>query len=235
MELQNLSDAELKRELESLESVSCYPLCPHPEEEFLEEEELKKIDRYTADIMSLTEQKDDLSNEEFDKKVREVLIEFERIFIPDDESVPETDTQMSTESGNNKLTSPQPTTIKSTPTTTHEKQDEIDDFDFLGDEDNVNVMMYINSANKDPGILDLSCMPLPQEGAVGSKNEEGDQGSVRRNPVRKAKEGISYTLCDDDDIVDYCKFRWRLQRFGFEKSFPVNSITPFPLFRLLEV
>eukprot|EP00116_Pleurobrachia_bachei_P016733 sb/3476995/ len=64
MELQNLSDAELKRELESFDSVSCYPLFPHPEEEFLEEEELNKIDRYTADIMSLTKQKDYLSNEE---------------------------------------------------------------------------------------------------------------------------------------------------------------------------
>ena len=51
-------------ELESLESVSCYPLFPNPEEEFLEEEELDKISRYTADIMSLTKQKDNLSNEE---------------------------------------------------------------------------------------------------------------------------------------------------------------------------
>eukprot|EP00116_Pleurobrachia_bachei_P013391 sb/3473653/ len=40
------------------------PLFPHPEEEFLEEEELHKIDRYTADILSLTKQKEDLSNEE---------------------------------------------------------------------------------------------------------------------------------------------------------------------------
>ena len=51
-------------ELESLESVSCYPPFPHPDEEFLQEEELNKIDRYTADILALTKQKDGLSNEE---------------------------------------------------------------------------------------------------------------------------------------------------------------------------
>eukprot|EP00116_Pleurobrachia_bachei_P010044 sb/3470306/ len=135
--------------------------------------------------------------------MRDILIEFERIVIPDDEIFPEKDTQNSAETGDIKLTSPQPAL-----TTLHEKQDEIDDFDFLGDEDNV--MRYLNSESKDPGISELSSMPMPQDAAMGSKNEEGE-GSVRRNPVRKAKEGISYTICDDDDTDDY--YCWRCKDF----------------------
>ena len=143
--------------------------------------------------------------------MRDILIEFERIVIPDDESVPEKDTQNSTKSTDNKLPSQQPTTITSPPTTSPDKQDEIDDFDFLGGDDNV--MRYPNSENKDSRISGLSCVPLPQEETVGSRNEEGE-GSVRRNPVRKAKEGISYTVCDDDDTDDYCKCPGEVKNFS---------------------
>ena len=166
----------------------------------------------------------------FDKKMHDILIEFERIVKPDDDRVPEKDTQNSNESTDNKLTNLQPTTITSPPTTLPEKQDEIDDFDFLGDEDNV--MRYLNSENKDSGISELSCLPLPQEEDLGSKNEEGEDG-VRRNPVRKAKEGISYILCDDDDTDDYCKCLGEIKKVS--NPFSVDSMTPISLFRLLEV
>ena len=166
----------------------------------------------------------------FDKKMRDILIEFERIVIPDDESVPEKDTQNETESADNKLTSQQPTTITSAPTKSPDKQDEIDDFDFLGDE--VNVMSYLNSENKDSGISGLSCVPLPPEETVDSRNEEGE-GSVRRNLARKAKEGISYTLCDDDDTDDYCKCPREVGNVS--NPFSIHFMTPSPSFRLLEV
>ena len=134
--------------------------------------------------------------------MRNVLIEFKRIVIPDDEVIPENSTQNSTESADNKLTNPQPTTNTAAPSTLYETPDEMDDFDFLGDDDNVT--RYLNSEKKDPEIPELSSTTPPQEEDLDSKNDEGE-GSVRRNPVRKAKEGISYTICDDDDTDDYCK------------------------------
>ena len=138
----------------------------------------------------------------FDEKMRNVLIEFERIVVPDDEAIPENSAQYSTESTDNTFTSPQPTSNTAAATILLRKEDEIDDFDFLGDDDNV--MRYLNSEKKDPEIPELSCTTPPQDDVLCSKNKKG-VGNVRRNPVRKAKEGISYTICDDDDTDDYCK------------------------------
>ena len=58
------SNAELKRELDNLDKVSCFPKFPDPEEEFLGEDELKKIDKHTADIVNIAKQISDLSSEE---------------------------------------------------------------------------------------------------------------------------------------------------------------------------
>ena len=79
-----------------------------------------------------------------------------------------------------------------------QKEEEMDDFDFLGDEQNV--MRYLNREDPDNCLLLEDC-EVPQS------SEEGDDGSrVRRNPKRKAKKGISYCVeNDDDDVDDYCK------------------------------
>ena len=119
--------------------------------------------------------------------MRNVLIEFERIVIPDDEGIPENSTQHSTESADNKLTNP--TTNTAAPTTLHEKPDEMDDFDFLGDDDNV--MRYLNSQKKDPEIPELSCTTHPQEEDMGSKNEEeeGEEGTEGEETDRGEEGG----------------------------------------------
>ena len=58
------SDSELRKELNDLDKVSCFPVFPDPEEELLYEDELDKIDRHTADILNITKQISELSSEE---------------------------------------------------------------------------------------------------------------------------------------------------------------------------
>ena len=58
------SAAELKRELDNLDKVSCFPKFPDPEEEILGDDELEKIDKHTADILNIAKQMSELSPEE---------------------------------------------------------------------------------------------------------------------------------------------------------------------------
>ena len=110
-----------------------------------------------------------------------------------------------------------------------QKEEEIDDFDFLGDEQNV--MRYLNREDPDNCVMLGDC-EVPQ-----TSKKEGDTSGVRRNPERKAKEGISYCVeNDDDDVDDYCKSQnQRLSLPQFSNSvFPLVLTRSHPL-RLLEV
>ena len=82
-------------------------------------------------------------------------------------------------------------------------EEEIDDFDFLGDD--YNVMTYLNRDIKDPDNCLVELVNDSSESAAKSENEV--MGGVRKNPGRKAKEGVSYKIGDeDDDTDDYCKY-----------------------------
>ena len=135
-----------------------------------------------------------------------VLIEFERIVIPDDnEGVSEeSNSNPSVEvAGTDTISTNQTPESTNPPSTTVEE--EIDDFDFLGDD--YNVMTYLNRDIKDPdnSLLKMYNDSNSSESSAKSKNEMLVGG--RKNPGRKAKEGVSYKIGDeDDDTDDYCKY-----------------------------
>ena len=136
----------------------------------------------------------------------DVLIEFERIVIPDDNDnvSEESNSNPSVEVTSTDTISTNQTSESITPVSTT-VEEEIDDFDFLGDD--YNVMTYLKRDIKDPDNCLMELFNDSDSSGIAAKSENEIVAGVRKNPYRKAKEGVSYKIGDDDDDTDdYCKY-----------------------------
>ena len=82
--------------------------------------------------------------------------------------------------------------------------DEDDDLPTEDDDDDDEIPGPSGVSTPAAGTLPAECVGRPVS-ATPPEPAPSSSSSVRRNPARAAKQGVSYVVEEDDDIHDYCE------------------------------